>query len=84
MGVLSCDKNGCDNIMCDTCVNGEYYVCYECKDDFKNWIKTQSPLYLDSTEFIYDKFKEFMAMEKKNGYHDIDTDQAIDKFFNEY
>lgn len=45
MEVLSCDKNGCDNIMCDTCVNGQYYICYECKEEFKNWIKTQSPLY---------------------------------------
>ena len=34
MGVLNCDRVGCDNIMCDrasTC--GKYYICYECFDE---------------------------------------------------
>ncbi|MDA3780316.1 MAG: hypothetical protein PF487_08905 [Bacteroidales bacterium] len=83
MGVLSCDKRGCTNIMCDTCVNGEYYICYDCKIDFKDWMKTQSPLYMDSREFIYDKFKEFMSIDKEYPDENIDIDEAIDDFFNE-
>lgn len=33
MGVLSCGKNGCDNIMCDTYVyEVQMYICNKCLD----------------------------------------------------
>ena len=40
MGVMSCSKRDCENIMCDTYVDGVGYVCWECKDMFKQWMST--------------------------------------------
>mgnify|MGYP003663382836 FL=1 len=36
MGVLACDRNGCENIMCDN-VSDERkeYLCDECKQELK-------------------------------------------------
>lgn len=34
MGVLACDRNGCDNIMCDfTSYERGEYLCWECKQE---------------------------------------------------
>lgn len=84
MGVLACDRKGCGNIMCDICVDHSYYICYECMDQFKLWLVTQQPLYLDSNSFILEKFKEFMKVEKHYNNINIDIDSTIDKFFEEY
>lgn len=34
MSVLACDRNGCENIMCDILVLSTYYVCEECAEEF--------------------------------------------------
>jgi len=35
MGVLACDRKGCDNILCDY-VSGEHgYICWECLSELK-------------------------------------------------
>lgn len=31
MGVMSCDRNGCDSVMCDSYSPQFGYICYECK-----------------------------------------------------
>ena len=59
MGVIRCDKNGCTSLLAENCVNGEYYICPECKEEFKRWIPTQEPAYLDSKQFT--EQKEFSA-----------------------
>jgi hypothetical protein len=33
MGVLSCDRNGCNNIMCDRHSREYGYICSECFDE---------------------------------------------------
>jgi len=33
MGVLACDRNGCDNIMCDRHSQEHGYICYECFEE---------------------------------------------------
>jgi len=33
MGVLSCDRNGCDRIMCDRYSSEYGYICWECFDE---------------------------------------------------
>ena len=30
MGVLACDRKGCDNIMCDNYSSEHGYICWEC------------------------------------------------------
>lgn len=34
MGVLACDRRGCENIMCDFYVPSVGYICCECKEEF--------------------------------------------------
>lgn len=39
MGVMSCSRNGCMSIMCDTYVQSVGYVCNECKSGFKEYLQ---------------------------------------------
>ena len=34
MGVRSCSRNNCTNIMCDTYIPNVGYICDECKHEF--------------------------------------------------
>ena len=83
MGVMTCNKRGCDNILSDTYVQSVGYVCSECKEQFKMWLQGQTPLYLESHSFILDKFKEFMDIDKENTNVDGVSD-AVDEFFNSH
>lgn len=38
MGVMECNRTGCDNIMCDTYVEGIGYICGECQEGFKRFV----------------------------------------------
>lgn len=33
MGVMTCRRNGCDNIMCDRYSSEYGYICHECFDE---------------------------------------------------
>lgn len=33
MGVLACDRNGCEHIMCDRYSYEHGYICYECFEE---------------------------------------------------
>jgi hypothetical protein len=33
MGVMACDRKGCENIMCDHYSDAYGYICYECLQD---------------------------------------------------
>jgi len=35
MGVMSCHRKCCENIMCDTYIDGIGYVCNDCQTEFK-------------------------------------------------
>lgn len=41
MGVMSCSRTACDNIMCDTCVVGVGYVCNDCQNEFKECLSKE-------------------------------------------
>ncbi len=79
MGVMSCHRHDCDNIMCNTYVYAVGYICPDCQDEFIEWLKQINPLYLDSEKFISDKLKEFMET-TKNPHHNID-ETIIREFF---
>jgi len=36
MGVMACDRTGCDNVMCDRYSNRLGYICCECFDELVN------------------------------------------------
>ena len=80
MGVMSCSKRNCDNIMCDTYVNHIGYICDNCKNEFKSWLYLQTPLYLDSDSFIKEKLSEFMDLDTESNLSK-DIDNSVDKFF---
>jgi hypothetical protein len=40
MGVLSCSRRGCKNIMCDIYIPEIGYVCYECRKEFTDYLET--------------------------------------------
>ena len=35
MGVLACDRKGCDNVMCDYVSSEHGYICWECLSELK-------------------------------------------------
>ena len=35
MGVLACDRQGCENIMCDYYSHTHGYLCYSCMNELK-------------------------------------------------
>lgn len=36
MGVLACDRNGCESIMCDYYSDTFGYLCYECMNELRD------------------------------------------------
>ena len=53
MGVMSCSRKDCENIMCRTHVDGVGYICDECESEFKEYIEKR--VY---TQIQKDKLKE--------------------------
>lgn len=73
MGVLACSRYGCENIMCDLLVEGNY-VCNECAAEFRVSVNDKAmPL-----EQLREAFKLFMASEKPK--HSADRVTTVDDF----
>ncbi len=41
MSVLACDRNGCENIMCDRLSEKHGYICPECLEELVNFLFKQ-------------------------------------------
>ena len=39
MGVMSCSRKECENIMCDVYVEDVGYMCHECESEFKMYLE---------------------------------------------
>lgn len=63
MGVLACDRNKCENVMCDTCIAGSYYICDECIEEFKDQVRN-SDLNLTHEGEIEREIIKFIATDK--------------------
>lgn len=66
MGVLSCDRRGCENIMCDRYSYKHGYLCHECFDELvakgpnvevEEFMGSKPPSPLDQPS-AYDKWDE--------------------------
>jgi len=68
MGVLACDRKGCENIMCERYSSNYGYICYDCFKELKG-----------SSQSI----KEFMMTDKRNWWRSKDRLDAIHKEFEE-
>ncbi len=82
MGVMNCSNINCNNILCDIYVHDIGYVCYECKNKFKEYILKEN-IFVTTNDEIKDKLKEFMHLDNVKSENIIDTSN-IDKFFNKY
>jgi hypothetical protein len=41
MSVKHCDRNGCDEIMCDILIDDRTYICDDCAEEFKVFVGTE-------------------------------------------
>jgi len=80
MGVMSCSRYCCENIMCDTYIDSVGYVCYECESEFKEYLNKE---HKDPQTYgeINKELKIFMETEKD--FYATGQDVSIDDFFNE-
>lgn len=80
MGVMSCYRKNCDNIMCDTYVLGIGYVCNDCKNQFKTYLERKG-LNPKTMSEIHEELEVFMKIPKTE---EDDREATIDQFFNHY
>lgn len=81
MGVMSCSKRGCDNIMCDTYVNDIGYICYSCKEEFKTYLNKEN-IKAETAGEIRKVLETFMKIRKD--YYTSGNEMSIDEFFESY
>lgn len=82
MGVLSCSRDGCSNIMCDTYVDGIGYICTECQEEFKEYILITGSR-AASHNGIHHALETYMET-SKGEYHKNIQSSKIDEFFEKY
>jgi len=86
MGVMPCSRKDCDNIMCDTYVDGIGYVCYDCQKEFKEFSQRENSdddrenVDIDTEGNIRKKLSTFMETPKDN-YKD---NMSVEDFFNKH
>lgn len=78
---MSCNRTGCESIMCDTYVNSVGYVCNECQSEFKDYVESEG---LDvSTEGKIERaLKGFMNTDKNSFTEGKEI--SIEEFFEKY
>jgi len=54
MGVLACDRKGCENIMCDYYSHDFGYICYECKSELEQKGACDITDFMDSKKVAYE------------------------------
>jgi hypothetical protein len=81
MGVRSCFRPKCENILCDTYIDSVGYICYECEKEFKEHIDKLEDK--PNTEYsILIKLKKFMDTEKNTFTEGKEMD--VNEFFQSY
>lgn len=78
MGVKTCSRAGCGDIMCDTAIPDIGYICYSCQDEFKAYIASK-PVYSEMK--MLKRLKKFMDSESKlkSGQEPFDVDAYFRK-----
>jgi hypothetical protein len=82
MGVMSCSRYRCDNIMCHTYINSIGYICSECKSEFKKYLELKGLVDLSENE-IKKELEIFMQTEKDE-FNKSSEKMDIDDFFDQY
>lgn len=64
MGVMSCSRNGCESIMCQTHIDDVGYICSSCKIEFEEFLEKRILIEGDLYEGeIIKALKSFMETE---------------------
>lgn len=79
MGVMTCARYRCDNILCRTYIRSIGYICRECQQEFKNYLPTQRDIILDSESQIIKALQKFINIPQ--GSCDNIPSINIDEFF---
>lgn len=81
MGVRSCFRPKCENILCDTYIDSVGYICYECENEFKEFIEKMGDK--PNTKYsILRELKKFMDTEKDTYTEGKEMD--VNEFFQTY
>lgn len=81
MGVKECSRKNCDQIMCETYISDIGYVCYECKQEFKEYLESNGIEELPEGEMLR-QLKSFMKTSKDEFTQGEVID--VDDFFRRY
>ena len=81
MGVMSCSRKECDNIMCDTYVDGVGYVCNDCQNEFKEYLSKEG-INATTEGDIRRALEKFM--ETRKGDYTQGNEMNINEFFKSY
>lgn len=82
MGVLTCVRMGCNNILCDTYVSGIGYICEECQLEFKRYLSNNGIIAKKEGK-IRRELKTFVDT-WKDDYTSSNDNDAVDDFFENY
>lgn len=81
MGVKSCSRLGCERIMVDTYIPTVGYVCWECQNEFKEYLKANA-IVPSNESGIKRELEQFMET-IKDSYTPGD-EMDVDDFFDSY
>jgi len=81
MGVMSCSRTACDNIMCNTYVDGVGYVCNDCQNEFKEYLSKEGINATTEGE-IRRALEKFMETRKDD--YTLGNEMNVNEFFKSY
>ena len=83
MGVMTCRRSSCDNIMCNTYITDIGYICTECQSEFKEYL-THKGFDIESIPegIIRRELIAFMGTDK--GHYLVGNSTTVDDFFDDY
>jgi len=74
MGVLACDRRGCENVMCDHLSQSFGYLCYSCMQELKSINGTLTiQQFMDSPAILYKRsyeWENYVESEFKSRYEE--------------
>ncbi len=77
MGVMSCSRKDCGNIMCDTYIQSIGYICSYCISEFKDYLE-KNELNPKTEGQIINELEKFMQISKDNTSK---KEMSVNEFF---
>ena len=77
MGVMTCSRRSCTNVMCDTYIPDVGYICDDCVKAFK---ETTKDIAYATEDAITDRLHDFMVTSKDSS----GVPMSVDRFLNQY